>query len=104
METNTMQGPRGRGAGRARLPWARMLAGVVACGGGSSAGSTPPVDTVAASTVRVHYKRVDGVYTNWAVYSWNGPTTRASSSARPMASAPTSTSLSTRARASWTFC
>ena len=58
METDTMQEPSRLGRWARVAALVAMLAGVVACGGGSSAGSTPPLDTVVASTVRVHYKRV----------------------------------------------
>lgn len=74
-----------------RGAWALALgAGVTllsACGGGgggSDGGSEPPppggggTTGVAASTLRVHYQRSDNNYTDWAVYSWSGPTTPSS--------------------------
>ncbi|MBV8657508.1 MAG: DUF3372 domain-containing protein [Burkholderiales bacterium] len=54
---------------------------LAACGGGggggsSSGGGTPSGDTPpAAATMRVHYFRADGAYSNWGVYSWQGPKT-----------------------------
>jgi pullulanase len=36
--------------------------------------STALASDVPAGTMRVHYHRNDGAYTNWGVYSWSGPT------------------------------
>ena len=41
--------------------------------GGSSGGSGGGNGAVPAATMRVHYQRADGNYTNWGVYSWQGP-------------------------------
>ncbi|MBC7996203.1 MAG: hypothetical protein H7Z15_23520, partial [Rhizobacter sp.] len=55
-----------------------LAAGLAACGGGGGGGgggTTSPPAGLEAGTLRVHYQRPDAIYTNWAVYSWNGPTT-----------------------------
>ena len=49
------------------------------CGGGGGGGSSPSSGgAVAAATMRVHYYRPDATYTNWGVYSWQGPKTPSS--------------------------
>ena len=77
-------------AGAWRRGWVAgglMALALVACGGGGGGSSPgggsvtptpppPPTDTPpAAATLRVHYFRPDGSYTNWGVYSWQGPKT-----------------------------
>jgi pullulanase len=64
----------------ARLIAFALLAGATlslsACNsGGSGAGSGP---LPGAATMRVHYFRADANYTNWGVYSWQGPKTPSS--------------------------
>ncbi len=50
---------------------------LAACGGGGGGGGAPASTSggLEAGTLRVHYQRPDAIYTNWAVYAWNGPTT-----------------------------
>jgi len=43
---------------------------LTACSGSSGGGSGA---TIPAATMRVHYFRQDASYTNWGVYSWQGP-------------------------------
>ncbi len=52
---------------------ALVTVALAACGSGGGEGGDAPAG-VAAGTMRVHYQRPDGNYTNWAVYAWNGPT------------------------------
>jgi len=51
-----------------------LLSGCGGGGGGSSSGGGNGNGTgISAGTMRVHYYRADGTYTNWGVYSWQGP-------------------------------
>lgn len=57
----------------ASLAGALFLSGCGGGGGGSTPSSGGGSATVAAATMRVHYYRPDATYTNWGVYSWQGP-------------------------------
>ncbi len=61
-----------------------LVAALAACGGGGGdgGGATPSPSGLEAGTLRVHYQRPDAIYTNWAVYSWNGPTTPSTGTCR----------------------
>jgi pullulanase/glycogen debranching enzyme len=61
----------------ARLIAFALLAGATlslsACNSGGSGAGSGGSGSVPAATMRVHYYRPDATYTNWGVYSWQGP-------------------------------
>jgi pullulanase len=63
----------------ARLIAFALLAGATlslsACNSGGSGAGSGGSGSVPAATMRVHYFRADANYTNWGVYSWQGPKT-----------------------------
>src|SRR5450759_1867623 len=44
-----------------------------ACGTGGGGAGSGGSGSIPAATMRVHYYRPDATYTNWGVYSWQGP-------------------------------
>lgn len=46
-----------------------------ACGTGGGGAGSGGSGSIPAATMRVHYYRPDATYTNWGVYSWQGPKT-----------------------------